>query len=209
MAFAGDTSLRAWGSNLGGQLGDGTQTNRLTPVSVRGQGNTGSYFSGYTSSTSADLSVSMSDSPDPITVGANLTYSILLLNGGASAATNVRAVIALPTQASFVSASAGCAFANATVTCNLGTLASASSASVQVTVQPTVAGALNASVSVSSDLFDPNSANDVAAATTTVNAPVVVASDGDIPTLPEWGAMLMGSLLLANMAWMQRRKYRG
>lgn len=207
LAFAGDTSLRAWGYNAGGQLGDGTQSNRLAPAQVHGQGNAGFYYSGYTSSSSVDLSVSMTDSPDPITVGGNLTYSMLLLNGGASAATNVQAVFALPTQASFLSATAGCAFVNASVTCNLGTLASGGSSSVQVVVQPTVAGALNASVSVSSDLFDPNSANNVAAVTTTVT-PVVTANDADVPTLPEWGAILMGSLLLANVVWMQKRKYR-
>lgn len=209
LAFAGDTSLRAWGSNLGGQLGEGTQTDRLTPVQVHGQGNTGFYYAGFTSSASADLAVSMTDSPDPLTLGGNLTYNILLLNGGSSAATNVRAVFALPAQATFVSATTGCTFANASVSCNLGTLAGGSSTTVQVTVLPNAAGTFNASVSVNSALFDANSANDVAAVNTTVTAPVVAANDGDVPTLPEWGAILMGGILLMNMAWMQRRKYRG
>lgn len=206
LALAGDTALRAWGSNAGGQLGDGTQSNRLAPVQVHGQGNSGFYYAGYTSSASADLGVSMADSPDPIAVGGTLTYSISVLNSGASAATNARAIVALPAQATFVSATAGCTFANATVTCALGTLASGGSASVQVTVQPTGAGALSASVSVNSDLFDPNSGNDVAAVSTTVTE--TVADGGDIPTLPEWGAMIMGSMLLMSMYASQRRRAR-
>lgn len=44
LALAGDTALRAWGSNAGGQLGDGTQSNRLAPVQVHGQGNSGFYY---------------------------------------------------------------------------------------------------------------------------------------------------------------------
>lgn len=203
LALAGDTALHAWGSNAAGQLGDGTQSDRLAPAQVHGQDNSGFYYAGYTSSTSADLGVGMADSPDPIAVGGTLTYSISVLNSGASAATNARAIVALPAQATFLSATAGCTFANATVTCALGTLASGGSASVQVTVQPTDAGALNASVSVNSDLFDPNSGNDVAAVSTT--ATETVADGGDIPTLPEWGAMIMGSLLFMSMYSSQRR----
>jgi len=35
-AFLGDFSLLAWGGNGGGQLGDGTQTTRVSPVPVVG-----------------------------------------------------------------------------------------------------------------------------------------------------------------------------
>ena len=208
LALSGDTALRAWGSNAGGQLGDGTQVNRLVPVQVHGQGNTGFYYTGFTGSASVDLAVSMSDSPDPLILGGNLTYNMLLLNGGTGTATNVRAVFALPAQATFVSATTGCTFANASVSCNLGTLVSGSSTSVQVTVQPNAAGTFNASVSVNSDLFDANSANDVAAVNTTVTAPVLAANDGDVPTLPEWGAILMGSLLLLSLHRRQRHRVR-
>jgi Leucine-rich repeat (LRR) protein len=34
------------------------------------------------------------------------------------------------------------------------------------------------------------------------------ANSGDVPTLPEWGAILLGGLLLFNVAWSQKRQRR-
>jgi alpha-tubulin suppressor-like RCC1 family protein len=36
LSFHGDFSLFAWGANSGGQLGDGTQVNKLSPIQVVG-----------------------------------------------------------------------------------------------------------------------------------------------------------------------------
>jgi len=54
----------------------------------------------------ADLSLTKSDSPDPVTVGAVLTYTILVSNAGPDPATNVVVTDDLPKQVDFVSATA-------------------------------------------------------------------------------------------------------
>ncbi|MCL5059094.1 MAG: DUF11 domain-containing protein [Candidatus Thermoplasmatota archaeon] len=67
--------------------------------------------------------------------------------------------MSLPSQASFVSATAGCSHANALVTCSLSSLNNASNASFQVAVQPGAAATLDASASVSSAVYDPDGSN--------------------------------------------------
>src|SRR5438093_1338144 len=54
---------------------------------------------------SANLSITKSDSPDPVTAGNNLTYTITVDNAGASDALTVAVSDPLPAGTSFVSAS--------------------------------------------------------------------------------------------------------
>jgi uncharacterized repeat protein (TIGR01451 family) len=70
----------------------------------------------------ADLEISKADSPDPVTVGDNLTYTITVTNNGPDAAANVVVTDTLPSGVTFVSASPGCVHAAGVVTCNLGTI---------------------------------------------------------------------------------------
>lgn len=196
MTVSGDLSVRSWGWNNGGQLGDGTQTNRSLPQQVHGAGNSGFYNAGYATSTNADLEISLSDSPDPALVGANLTYDLQLINYGPDAATGVSAVLSLPSQISFVSATSGCSYANSLVTCTLSSLNSASNASFQVVVQPGVATTLDASASVSSAVFDPVGSNNVAGTSTVADA--ATPTDGDVP-IPAWALVALGAGLLGSM----------
>jgi uncharacterized repeat protein (TIGR01451 family) len=55
--------------------------------------------------TSADLIISKTGSPDPVTAGNNLTYSIRVENCGPSPAVNVSVSDPIPTGTTFVSAS--------------------------------------------------------------------------------------------------------
>src|SRR5205085_2811754 len=50
-----------------------------------------------------DVSVAKSDSPDPIIVGSNLTYTITVNNGGPSNAAGVTLTDILPANTTFVS----------------------------------------------------------------------------------------------------------
>lgn len=192
-------SVEAWGFNNYGQLGNGTYSSTdksLVPVQVHGAGNSGYFNTAYSTSTSADLGISLSDSPDPALTGANLTYDLQLINYGPDAATGVSAVLSLPSQASFVSATSGCSYANSLVTCTLSSLNSASNASFQVVVQPNAAATLDASASVSSAVFDPAGANNVAGTSTVANA--AVPTDGDVP-IPAWALVALGAGLLGSM----------
>ena len=193
-------SVEAWGFNNYGQLGNGTYSSTdksLVPVQVHGAGNSGYFNTAYSTSTSADLGISLSDSPDPALTGANLTYDLQLINYGPDAATGVSAVLSLPSQASFVSATSGCSYANSLVTCTLSSLNSASNASFQVVVQPSAAVTLDASASVSSAVFDPAGANNVAGTSTVANA-AAAPTDGDVP-IPAWALMALGAGLLGSM----------
>jgi len=121
---------------------------------------------------SADLSITKSDSPDPVTVGNNLTYTITVKNNGPSGATGVTITDSLPATVTFVSAtpSQGTCTGTATVTCGLGSLTNGSSATVTIVVTPTQAGSLSNTATVAGNEADPNTNNNSATEPTTVNA---------------------------------------
>src|SRR5215470_8970144 len=68
-----------------------------------------------------DLSLTKSDSPDPVVQDNNLTYTIQVSNPGTLPATNVMVSDPLPSGVDFVSATGGtCQHSGGTVTCDLG-----------------------------------------------------------------------------------------
>ena len=98
-------------------------------------------FSADTAST-ADLEV-MADDPDPVLVGATLTYTIVVTNYGPSTST-AELTDTLPASVTFVSATStagSCGESEGTVTCSLGVLDSGSSATTTIEVIPTATGA--------------------------------------------------------------------
>jgi len=119
---------------------------------------------------SADLSITKTDAPDPVSVGSNLIYTITVTNNGPDAATNVTVVDTLTASVSFVSATAsqGSCSGTTTVTCNLGGIANGANATVTIAVTPGTAGTLNNTATVSATETDPNAANNSATASTTV-----------------------------------------
>src|SRR5258706_6435640 len=109
----------------------------------------------------ADLSITKTDSPDPVTVGTNLTYTITVANAGPSGASGVTVTDPLPPGVTFVSAtpSQGSCSGTATVTCALGTIAKNGSATVTIVVKPTVSGPISNTASVSANESDPDTTN--------------------------------------------------
>lgn len=127
---------------------------------------------------SADLSITKTDSPDPVVAGNELTYTITVANSGPSTADNVIITDPLPTGTSFVSGVDGngatvCALVQpGTVVCELGTLTPGESTTVYLTVlvAPSVPdGMLSNTASVSSDTPDPDPNDNTSTATTDVD----------------------------------------
>ena len=125
-----------------------------------------------TVSSSANLSLTKTDSPDPVLAGELLTYSLAVQNDGPDDANAVTATDTLPAGVAFESAvptQGSCSESSGTVTCPLGTLANAGTAGVQVTVRPQQDGQITNQASVSSTTGDPAPGNNSATAETTVS----------------------------------------
>lgn len=118
-----------------------------------------------------DLAVTKSDSPDPVTVGSNLTYTVTVTNKGPATATSVTLTDTLPTTAAFVSASPGCTNNGGTVTCGIGDLGSGAFATITIVVTPGAAGSITNSVTVAAEEADPVAGDNAATAITTVQQP--------------------------------------
>jgi len=87
----------------------------------------------------ADVFVTKLDSPDPVVSGEKIIYTLLVVNSGSVAATDVRVDDELPTGAAFVSASPGCS-EGTRVSCDIGTLAPGDTATFTIIVAaPSVA----------------------------------------------------------------------
>ena len=119
----------------------------------------------------ADLSITKTDQTDPVSLGDPIVYTITVSNGGPDAAADVRVTDAVPAGTAFVSATpsqGSCANSAGTVTCELGTLANGTAATVTLTVTANQGGAISNTASVSADADDPNNGNNSDAESTTV-----------------------------------------
>src|SRR4051794_13569501 len=122
----------------------------------------------------ADLKLTKSDSPDPVVVDSQLTYTIEVENLGPAAATNVVVTDNLPSTVDFVSASNGCSRKGRRVTCNVGGLAAnggGAKQSLTIKVKPAKADTISNTASVASAETDPQAANSSDTETTTVQKP--------------------------------------
>jgi uncharacterized repeat protein (TIGR01451 family) len=108
------------------------------------------------------------DSPDPVSVGQQLNYTITVRNNGPSIAPGVTLTDTLPAGVTFVSASSGCSNAAGTVTCNLGAIGVNATSQVTILVTPTAAGSLSNTATVSTPISDPIVGNNTGQASTTV-----------------------------------------
>jgi hypothetical protein len=121
----------------------------------------------------ADISASIADSPDPIQVGQDLTYTITVVGtvtGGQQGVPHLTMSDHLPASVSFVSVtpSVGSCTGTSDINCNFGDFPFGGSATVTLVVRPTVAGPLSNTASASAFVLDPNPFNNSATASTTV-----------------------------------------
>ncbi|MEK7412674.1 MAG: right-handed parallel beta-helix repeat-containing protein, partial [Planctomycetota bacterium] len=119
----------------------------------------------------ADVAVSMTPPSGPALLGDTLTYSVTVRNNGPEKASGVILTNILPSGMTWVSTtkSQGTCSGTSTVTCNLGSLANGTTATVTVTAKATTAGTKTNSATVSNGVEpDSNPANNTASVATAV-----------------------------------------
>lgn len=125
-----------------------------------------------TINTSADLEITKSDSPDPVSVNNPVAYTLIFTNHGPSDALNVVVTDTLPAGVTFVSATPGYSGPNPLVW-SVGTLVVGASRTytVVVTVDNGTAGPLSNTATIGSSTSDPEPANNSDTEPTTVLHP--------------------------------------
>jgi len=170
----------------GGPYGNGSDTNNNAADFSLTPGNPQNLATGCLDTSSADLSITNSDTPDPVTVGSNITYTLTVKNNGVATAQSVVVTDNLPSNVSFVSCDATgagvCAGSGNNRTITFASLDSGDTASVTLVV--TANGAAGSTVSntasISSATPDATLLDNVAIAETTVQAPKPTLSISDV-----------------------------
>jgi uncharacterized repeat protein (TIGR01451 family) len=183
------TADQSYERKPGGTLGNGVDTNnnagdfRLTAPS-----NSQNSSSGCLDTSSADLSIAKGDSPDPVTIGSNVTYTLTLTNNGSAVAQNVTVLDNLPAAVTFVSCgstgSGVCDGSGNNHTVTFLALASGSSATITlvVTANGPAGTTITNTATVSSATPDANAANNTATANTFVQPSLPGLSINDVTT---------------------------
>ncbi|MDL2337717.1 MAG: IPTL-CTERM sorting domain-containing protein [Pseudomonadota bacterium] len=147
--------------------------------------------------TQANLSVTLGG-PSGTLPGDTVIYTLTVSNAGPQSATGVIANVTIPAGIAVLAVPASCSAQTTAVTCNLGEVASGASLSLALSVRIDAPASLIASLT--SDVPDPVPGDNTV---TAFLAPGDAAS-ADIPTLPQWGLLLLGGVLLGCMQARQR-----
>ena len=151
-----------------------------------------------------DLSVTMSDGPDPAFPGPGYVvfYSLVVTNTGPVTATGVMLTDILPTGVAFDSASPGCQESGGTVTCNIGTLAPNASVDISIvgSFGAELSGTLTNNASVSGAETELVTSNNSVAEVTTIS------TAAPIPGVTQWGLIALMVLMAGAVAWRLRRR---
>jgi uncharacterized repeat protein (TIGR01451 family) len=156
------------------------------------------------SGSSADIQIqSVTDAPDPVTAGTQLTYTVTVTNGGTGPADNVSVTSTLPSGVTF-SSTDGCQNdPSGNPTCNLGTVGAGATVAFDLVVDvgASTTGPLNYSASVTSTTPDTNPGNNSGnASTTVVKSGDLALAIGTPPpgTYPD-GGMLYYTIFIINV----------
>jgi uncharacterized repeat protein (TIGR01451 family) len=122
----------------------------------------------------ADLKVTIAAAPNPVQTGQNINYTFKVSNLGGNNATAVNLSDALPANTTFVSHSTSqgsCSAAGGTFSCALGSLNLTAVATVTLVLTSNTVGTLSNTVNVSATQTDPNTTNNSASTSVSVQAP--------------------------------------
>ncbi|HUA16584.1 MAG TPA: C25 family cysteine peptidase [Verrucomicrobiae bacterium] len=126
---------------------------------------------------SADVAIVKTATPNPVTQGTPLTYTLAVTNNGPASATNVTVTDTLPSVVTYLSSTTtqgSCSEAGGTVTCLLGTMASGDNETVSILTIPGSAGIVSNTATVSADQTDPVPSNNSSTQTETITAPTTI-----------------------------------
>jgi hypothetical protein len=154
-------------TTLSAVVANNTTTGKIT---VTAPGGTGQSATDFTIDT-ADLGVSITDAPDPVFIGSNLVYTVIVTNSGPVSALNVNLTETLPSTVTLKSASTSQGSLNTNnnpVLGALGAINTSGSVTITLTVKPTATGVITDTASVTTDSLDSNLANNSASINTTV-----------------------------------------
>ena len=121
----------------------------------------------------ADLEISKIDLLDPVAEGANVTYTINVINNGPDIAENVLITDNLPNNVNYISSTSSqgsCIESNGIIACTVGNIENGGSVEVTVMVQSITSGLIINTVSVTSSTVDPDSNNNSTTEQTTVTS---------------------------------------
>ena len=119
---------------------------------------------------SADVSLAITDAPDPVVRGERLTYTLTVHNDGPDSASGVSVSEPVPvgTRLESASTTTGSCSGRTSVACDLGSLDDGKTTQVRVVVTVTGTGTLSNAAEVSAATPDPDSSNNPATASTAV-----------------------------------------
>jgi uncharacterized repeat protein (TIGR01451 family) len=178
----------------------GTVTNTVTVAATETDANLldNTFVSVDTvASPTADVSLTVLDAPDPVTVGGDLTYTLIVSNAGPATATSVKLTNTLPAGVTFVSASpSGYSINGSVVTFpNLGDVGSAGVLNATIVVRPTIQGTITNNTTVGSTTTDPLKVNNSASVKTIVQAIALSAARVGQNIVISWPASATGYAL--------------
>ncbi len=119
-----------------------------------------------------DLTITMSDAPDPVTVGGTFAYQLDVTNAGGLPATGVVASDTLPAAVTLqsVTTSKGSCTGTSTVTCTIGDLAPAETVQIAIVATADTFGVTNNTATVTGNETDDDPSNNSATEATSVSA---------------------------------------
>ena len=126
---------------------------------------------------SADMAIVKTATPNPVSQGDTLTYTLAVTNNGPASATTVTVADTLPSAVTYISVSTTtgtCSEAGGSVTCLLGTMANGGTAAITVVAIAGTPGLVSNTATVTADQTDPNPANNSSTQSETIAAPTSI-----------------------------------